>query len=207
VADLDDGDQGQGVVALAVAGSRQAVADDLAAGGLDRGGAVVGREVVLGREATHVADLAQELGGQNRADAEQLDEGGRRLGDGVPEACFDRGDPPVQGAEVGDQVDGELPAGAGRRGGWSQPAQQGGRGVGIQAALGAAGEQVAQQHMEPIQGPGALTHQVIAAVRQQPQDAGVVLEADLAKPPGPVGGQGDRERVVGVALAAVAGRQ
>jgi hypothetical protein len=84
---------------------------------------------MLGREATHVADLAQELGGQNRADPKQLDEGGRRLVDGVAEAFFDRRDPPVQGAEVGDQVDGELAAGAGRRGGWSEPAQQGGRGV------------------------------------------------------------------------------
>ena len=61
--------------------------------------------------------------------------------------------------------------------------------------------------MEPVEGPGALTHQVIAAVRQQPQDAGVVLDADLAKPPGPKGGHGDRDGVVGVALAAVAGRQ
>jgi hypothetical protein len=70
----------------------------------------------------------------------------------VPEAFFDRRDPPVEGAEVGDQVGGELPAGAGRQGGWSEPAQQGGRGVGVQAALGAAGEQVAQQHMEPVGG-------------------------------------------------------
>jgi hypothetical protein len=125
----------------------------------------------------------------------------------VAEAFFDRGDPPVQGAEVGDQVDGELPAGAGRRGGWSQPAQQRGRGVGVQVALGTAGEQLAQQHMEPVEGPGALTDQVVAAVRQQPQHGRVVVEADLAKAPGPKGGHGDRDGVVGVALAAVAGRQ
>jgi hypothetical protein len=35
----------------------------------------------------------------------------------------------------------------------------------------------------------------------------VVLEANLAKPFGPKGGHGDRHGVVGVALAAVAGRQ
>ena len=69
----------------------------------------------------------------------------------MAEAVFDRGDPPVQGAEVGDQVDGELSAGPGRCGGWAKPAQQRGRGVGIQAALGAAGEQVAQLHMEPVE--------------------------------------------------------
>jgi hypothetical protein len=34
------------------------VADDLAAGGLDRGGAGMGGETVLGREAADVADLA-----------------------------------------------------------------------------------------------------------------------------------------------------
>jgi hypothetical protein len=61
--------------------------------------------------------------------------------------------------------------------------------------------------MEPVEGPGALTHQVVAAVRQQPQDDRVVLEADLAKARGPNGGHGDRDGVVGVALAAVAGRQ
>ena len=82
----------------------------------------------------------------------------------MAEAFFDRRDPPVQGAEVGDEVDGELAAGAGRRGGWSQPAQQGGRGVGVQAVLGAAGEEVAQQHVKPVEGPGALTHQVIAVL-------------------------------------------
>jgi hypothetical protein len=68
-------------------------------------------------------------------------------------------------------------------------------------------EQVAQQHMEPVEGPGALTHQVIAAVREQPQDIGVVLDADLAEAAGAMGGHGDRDGVVGVALAAVAGRQ
>ena len=35
----------------------------------------------------------------------------------------------------------------------------------------------------------------------------MVLDADLAKPPGAKGGHGDRDGVVGVALAAVAGRQ
>ena len=82
-----------------------------------------------------------------------------------------------------------------------------GRGVGVQAALGAAWEQVAQQHMEPIQGPGALTDQVVAAVREQPQHGRVVLEADLAELSGPMGGHRHRDGVVGVALAAVAGRQ
>jgi len=44
------------------------------------------------------------------------------LVDGVPEAFFDRRDPPVQGTDVADQVGGELPAGPGRRSGWPQPA-------------------------------------------------------------------------------------
>jgi hypothetical protein len=37
----------------------------------------MGGEAVLGGKATDVADLAQELGGQDGADPEQLGEGGR----------------------------------------------------------------------------------------------------------------------------------
>jgi hypothetical protein len=204
VADLHDRGQVQGVVEPAVAGPGQPVADDLAAGGLDRSGAGVGGEVVLGREPSDVADLAQQLGGQDGADAEQLGEGGRRPGDGHLEAVLGCGDPPVQGADVGEEVDGELPAGAGRRGLGPHPPQQGGCGIRVQVAPGAAWDQVGQQDMEAVEGLGAGPDQVIAAVRQQPQHGGVVLESDLAEPSGALGGHRDRDRVVGVALAAMA---
>jgi hypothetical protein len=64
MADLHDRHQVQRVVELAVTGPEQPVADDLAAGGLQRRGAGVGGEVVLAGEPAHVADLAEEPGGQ-----------------------------------------------------------------------------------------------------------------------------------------------
>ena len=48
--------------------------DDLAAGGLQRGGPGVGGEVVLAGEPANVADLAQEGGGQDWSHAEQLEQ-------------------------------------------------------------------------------------------------------------------------------------
>ena len=101
----------------------QPMGDDLAAGGLDRGGAGVGSEVMLGREPADVTDLAQQLGGQNRADPEQLGEGRRRkLVTACLEAIAHGRDPPVQGADVGDEVGGELSAGTGRRRLWPHAA-------------------------------------------------------------------------------------
>jgi hypothetical protein len=44
------------------------MAHDVPAGGRQRRGAGVGGEVMLGRKATHVADLTQQLGGQHRTD-------------------------------------------------------------------------------------------------------------------------------------------
>jgi len=49
------------MVQLAITGPGQPVPDDLAAGGLQGGGAGVGGEMVLAREPTDVADLAEEV--------------------------------------------------------------------------------------------------------------------------------------------------
>jgi hypothetical protein len=46
----------QGVVQLAVTGSGQPVADDLAAGGRQRGGAGVGGEMMLGQKPVNIAE-------------------------------------------------------------------------------------------------------------------------------------------------------
>jgi hypothetical protein len=61
--DLDHGHHVQGVIELAVTGPGQPMADDLAAGGLQGGGAGVGGEVMLAGEPPNVADLAEEGGG------------------------------------------------------------------------------------------------------------------------------------------------
>ena len=69
------------MIELAVPGPGQPVADDLAAGGLQGGGAGVGSEVVLAGEPTDVADLAEEGGDQHRPDPEQLQQAGVGAGD------------------------------------------------------------------------------------------------------------------------------
>jgi hypothetical protein len=61
--------------------------------------------------------------------------------------------------------------------------------------------------MQPVDGLGPRGHQVLAALGQQVQDHRLVLDADLARGRDTAGGDRDRDRVVGVALAAVADRQ
>jgi hypothetical protein len=92
---------------------------------------------------------------------------------------------------------GELATGRGRHRLWPHAASQRGRGIGVQAARGAAWDQVGKQHMKPVARLGAGPDQVVAAVRQPAQDPGVVLDTDLAKPSGALGGHRDRDRVVG----------
>ena len=71
---LDAGGQVQGVVEGSVAGAGESVAALVAAGDLDRGGAGVAGVVVGVGEAGDVAGVAEDLGGQDVADAEDLGE-------------------------------------------------------------------------------------------------------------------------------------
>jgi hypothetical protein len=84
----------------------------------------MGGEVVLGREAADVADLAEQLGCQHRANAEQLHQAGLRLDYCFLDVRLYRSDPPVQVAHVGDQVFGDLVAGGGRHAGRTCLAEQ-----------------------------------------------------------------------------------
>ena len=74
VADLGHGHDVHGVVDAAVARAGEAVTDLVARGHVDRGGAVVGGEVVLGREAAHVSHLGQYPAGHEGADAVEVDQ-------------------------------------------------------------------------------------------------------------------------------------
>jgi hypothetical protein len=58
--------------------------------------------------------------------------------------------------------------------------------------------------MQPVDGLSAGGHQVLAALGQQVQHRCLVLNADLPQGGDTASGDGDRDRVVGVALAAVA---
>jgi hypothetical protein len=77
----------------------------------------------------------------------------------------------------------------------------------VRVTSGTGGDQVDQQPVEPVDGLGAHGDQVLAAVGQQVQHDRVVLDADLPQPRRTLGGDRDRDRIVGVGLAAVAGRQ
>ena len=69
VAELDDAGDVEDVVEAAVPGAREPVAEMLAAGGIDRGGAGPGREVVAVGEPGDVAGVGEDPGGAGRADA------------------------------------------------------------------------------------------------------------------------------------------
>jgi hypothetical protein len=115
----------------------------------------VGGEVVLAREPTDVADLAQKRGGQHRSHPEQLDQTGVGLGDRGLDAGLHGGDPLLQLTDVGDQVSGQLPTGDRRLTGRRDRGQQRGGAVGGEVASGAAWDQVHQQPVEPVDGLGA----------------------------------------------------
>ena len=81
VAQLDGGHDVQDPVDLPVPGPGQPVADLVAGGGVDRCGAVPGREVVAVGEPGDVADLDQQPGGAGGADAVQVDQRGAGRGE------------------------------------------------------------------------------------------------------------------------------
>ena len=85
--------------------------------------------------------------------------------------------------------------------------QQCGGALGGEVAPGAAGDQVHQQPVQPVDGLGGGGHQVLAALGQQVQHHRLVLHANLPQPDSVAGGDCHRDGVVGVALAAVADRQ
>jgi hypothetical protein len=114
-----------------------------------------------------------------------------RLADGLA----GRLDLPVQATPIGQQLVSDALALDIDGGDGTDLAQQGGGSGGRELAGCPAGLQVGQQHMQPAQGPGALGDQVVAAVRQQPEDHRVVLEGDRAQLPVVEGGRRDRAGV------------
>jgi len=126
VGDLGDRGHVDRVIEAPVAAHGQAV--DLAAAGghLDRRGAVVGGEGVLGGEPGGVGDVADDGGGDDRADAEDLGQrragradGGGDLRPGVAEQLVDA-------AQVGQVRGGQVVPGGRDRPGRGAGAQDGG---------------------------------------------------------------------------------
>jgi hypothetical protein len=111
--------------------------------------------VVLAGEPADVADLAEHLGGQHRADPEQLHQAALGLLDRGSDPLLDRCNAPVQVADVGDQVAGELVADDGRRAGRRDLPQQRSGAVSGEVTGSAGGDQIDQQPVQPVEGSGS----------------------------------------------------
>ena len=89
--------------------------------------------------------------------------------------------------------------------GGSDLGEQRRRGARGELSRGSAGDQVAQQPVEPVDGAAPLLVEFVAAVRQQPQNR-VMLLRDHTAEIGAMQGDGrDADRVDAVGLTAVAG--
>jgi hypothetical protein len=161
-------------------------------------------KLMLAGEPADVADLTQKRGCQHRSHPEQLNQAGVGVGDRCLDPGLDGGDPLLQLTDVGHELGGQLPAGDRRLADGRDPGQQGSGALGGQVAPGTTRDQVHQQPMQPVDGLSAGGDQVLAALGQQVQHRCLVLNADLPQGGDTASGDGDRDRVVGVALAAVA---
>jgi hypothetical protein len=100
LANLGHGHHVQGVVQASVAGSREAVSDLLAGGGVDGRGAVVGREVVSAGEAVDVVYLGQDPSGDDGPNTVELGEAGAAGIDEAADLAADDLDLVVQDEDV-----------------------------------------------------------------------------------------------------------
>jgi hypothetical protein len=72
--------------------------------------------------------------------------------------------------------------------GWSNLVEQRSGPLGGEVASGAAGDQVHQQPVQPVDGLGAGGHQVLAVLGQQVQHRRLVFDTNLAQTRSIVGG-------------------
>jgi len=107
---LGDGHHVKGVVESAVPCPRQTVADLVARRRVDRGGPVVGGEVVLGREPSNPVHFSQDSPGDHRPDSVEVDQASsgdlHQSGD-LSGGGFDLG---VDRLDVGKVLGGQLEA-------------------------------------------------------------------------------------------------
>jgi hypothetical protein len=113
----------QGVVQAPIAGSGEAVPNLFAGGGIDGCGAVVGGEVVPGREAVDVLNLGQDPAGDDRANAVEIGQVRCAGRDELADLVTRRFDLRVEGLDVRDVFAGELDPHDVDRGVWTQQSQ------------------------------------------------------------------------------------
>jgi hypothetical protein len=106
--DLGDGHHVQRMVDTSVAGSGESVADLVAGGRVDRGGSVVGREVVLGRESVDGRDFGEDAAGDDGADAVEVGQVGAGAVDEFADLLADGFHLGVERADVVEMLLGQL---------------------------------------------------------------------------------------------------
>jgi hypothetical protein len=158
-------------------------------------------------EAGHGADVADDRGGDDRADAEQPGQAGAGRGDRGGELLAGLADPGVDAAQVLDEVGGEFAAGYRYRVLRCDHLQQV-RGVSCGDRLGnAARNQLAQHRVQPAGHLSAGTAQVLVAFGPHLQHRGVVIAPGLADVGRAQRRDRDRPGVVGIVLVRIPGRQ
>jgi hypothetical protein len=111
-------------------------------------------------EAGHVADLADDGGGDDRADPEQAGQGGPAGPDGGIELLPGLAQLPVDAVQVLDQGRGKLPAGGRHRVRRSDRVEQAGGGRCDDLLRGTAGDQLAEHRVQPAGDLSAAAGQV-----------------------------------------------
>ena len=154
------------------------MAHDVAAAGFDGCGACVAGEVIGAGEPVDVVDVAEDLGGEHVAYPGEAGEGGAAGGHRVRAASAVVGCGLVEAPHVGEELSGHLlalgldaVAGAGL-------GEQTRRGVSAEVGGRAAGDQVAQVPVQPVDGSAAFAGELVAAVREQPEHAMVIVRSD-----------------------------
>jgi hypothetical protein len=146
----------QGVVDPPVPGAGEPVADLVAGGDIEGGGAVVAGEGVLGGEPGHVTNLGQQAPSDHRPDAEQAGQAGARGRDEGSDLGADVLDPGIQSADVSEVVAGDMHPDAAHVIGGADAGQQRLGLVRRQLAAHSARGQLGQQPVQPARRLGAL---------------------------------------------------
>jgi hypothetical protein len=127
----------------------------VAGGGLDRRGAVIRRERVGGGDPRYVGDVADDGGGDDRADAEHAGEAGAGGLDGGSKLLLDLGEHGVDPAQVRQVLAGHVVPGRGHGIGGLVRAEDGGGPVRGDVLGHAAGGDLAQHGVQAAGGLGA----------------------------------------------------
>jgi hypothetical protein len=118
--------------------------------------------VGLGREACYVADRTDDLGGQYRANAEDLREGGAGSFYLGFDALAHVRDLSIQRSDVAQHLRSQSPAEAGRGALGPYAAQDACGSVGRKCSAYPAGDEIPQKPVQAVERSGTLGHQVLA---------------------------------------------